>query len=68
MGVEPAAKGPAITRDNPGQTDLARESPLAQPDDAGPRNTLRRSLSVGRAGESGAELPGLCSGRPTNAG
>ena len=27
MGVRPAAKGPAINRDDPGQTDLARESP-----------------------------------------
>ena len=68
MGVKSAAKGPAINRDDPEQADPARESPLAQPDDAQPRNTLRRRVSVGRAGESGAELPGLCSRHPTNAG
>ena len=68
MGVKPAAKGPAINRHESGQGDLARDSPLAQPDDARPRNKLRRRLSVGRAGESGAELPGLCSGHQTNAG
>ena len=68
MGVKAAAKGPAINRDDPGPANLARESPLAQPEDAPPRNTLRRRLSVRRAGESRAELPGLCSGHPTNAG
>ena len=31
MGVKPAAKGPAISRDDPGQADLARESPPHNP-------------------------------------
>ena len=68
MDVEPTATGPAINRDDPGQANLAREDPLAQPDNARPRNTLRQRLSVGRAGEGGVKLPGLCSGHPTNAG
>ena len=68
MGFKPAAEGPAIKRDDPGQADLARESLLAQPDNARPRNTLRRRLLVRRASESSAELPSLCSGHPTNEG
>ena len=68
MGVTPAAKSPVMNRDDPRQAGLALGSPLTQPDDGRPRNTFCRSLSVGRAGESGAELPGLCSGHPTNAG
>ena len=31
MGVKPATKGPAISRDDPGQADLARESPPRVP-------------------------------------
>ena len=66
MGVKSAAKGPAINCKDPGQADPARGSPLAPPDDARPRNTLCRRLSVGRAGGSGAKLPGLCSGHQMN--
>ena len=68
MDVKAAATGPAINRADPGQADLARERPLPQPDNARPRNTLRRRPSVGRAGENGVELPGLCSGHQRNAG
>ena len=45
-----------LSRDDPGQPDLARESC--------PRNTLHRRLSIGRAGESGTGLPDFCSGHP----
>ena len=31
MGVKPATKGPAISRDGPGQADLTRESPSQNP-------------------------------------
>ena len=62
MGVKPAAKRPAIDRDNPRQADLERESPLAQPNDARPRNTLLPRLLVGRAGDSGTELPAYAAG------
>ena len=68
MDVKPAATGPAMNREDPGQADLPQEDPLVQADNARPRNTLHKRLSVGRAGESGVELPGLCSGHPTNAG
>ena len=68
MDVKQAATGPAINRDNPWQANLARESPLAQPDNAPPRNTLCRRVSVAGAGKSGGDLPGLCSGHATNAG
>ena len=68
MDVKPAATGPAINGNDLEQADLARENPLAQPDNAQPGNTLHQRLSVGPAGESGVELPGLCSGHATNAG
>ena len=64
MGVKPGAKEPAISCDNPGQTDLARESPTASTDDALSRNTPRRRLLIGRTGESGTGLPDFCSGHP----
>ena len=67
MDVKPAATGPSISRDDPRQADLARENFLARPDNAQPRNTLRQRLLVRRANERGVELPGLCSGHPTNA-
>ena len=44
MDVKPAATGPAMNCDDPGQPDLARENPVAQPDNARPRNTLRQRL------------------------
>ena len=68
MDVKPAATGPAINRDHPRQAGLAQENPLVQPGNARPRNTLHQRLSVGRASESGVELPDLCTGPPTNAG
>ena len=68
MDVKPAATGPAINRDDPRQADFAQENPLVQLDNARPHNTLHQRLLVGRASESGVELPGLCSGHPTNAG
>ena len=68
MDVKPAATGPAINRVDPGQADLAQENPLVQADNRRPRNTLHQRLSVGGAGESGVELPGLCSEHTTNAG
>ena len=68
MDVNPAATGPAIKCDDPGQAGLAQKNPLVQPDNARPRNTLHQHLSVGHASESGVELPGLCNGHPTNAG
>ena len=68
MDFKPAPAGPAVNRDDPRQADLPREDPLVQPDNAGPHNTLHQRLSVGRAGEKGVELPGSCSGHPTNAG
>ena len=64
MGVKPAAKGPAISRDHPGQANLAREGPPASTDDAQPRSTSRRRLSIGRTGESGTGLRDFCSGHP----
>ena len=68
MDLRPAATGLAINCDDSGQAGLARENPLAQLDNARPRNTLCQRLSLGRAGESGVERPVLCSGHPTNAG
>ena len=32
MDVKPAAAGPAVNRDDPGQANLAQEDPLVQPD------------------------------------
>ena len=58
MDVKPAAAGPVVNRDDPRQADLAQEDPLAQPDNARPRNTLHQRPSIGRAGEKGVELPG----------
>ena len=68
MDVKPAATGPALNRDDPGQARLAQLNALLQRDNARPRNTLHQRLSVGCSRESGVELPGLCSGHPTNAG
>ena len=68
MDVKPAATRPAIDPNDPGQADLAQENPLVQADNAQQRNTPHQCLSVRRAGESGVELPGLCSRYQTNAG
>ena len=68
MDVKLAATGTAINRDDPRQANLAQENPLVQPDNALLRNTLQQRLSVRRASKSGVELPGICSGHPTNAG
>ena len=68
MGVKPAAKGPAINRDDPGQADLAQESPLAQPDDARPRNTYQRLMQRARnkCGLALAILQPMLSSKSTN--
>ena len=42
MDVKPAAAGPAVNRNDPGQADLTQEDPLVQPDNTRTRNTLRR--------------------------
>ena len=68
MDVKPASAGLAVDRDDSRQANLAREDPLVQPDNARLRNTLHQRLSVRRAGEKGIELPGSCSGHPTNTG
>ena len=68
MEVKPAAAEPAVTHDNPRQADLPQEDPLVRPDNARPRNTLHQRLSLGHAGGTGVDLPGTCSGHPTNMG
>ena len=64
MGVKPVAEGPAISRDKPGQANLAREAPPAKTYDARLRSAPRRRLSIGRTGKSGTGLPNFCSERP----
>ena len=68
MDVKPADAEPAVNRDDPRQADLAHEDPPVQPDNARPRYTLYQRLSVGHAGGKPVELPGTCSGHPTNTG
>ena len=68
MNVKPAAAEPAVNRDNPRQADFAQEDPLVQRDNARPRNKLHQCLSVGHARGKGVDVPGTCSGHPTNKG
>ena len=68
MGVKPAAKGPAINRDNPRQANLARESRRAQPDDVGPCNTVHRLMqrAPNKCGLALAALQPVLSSTSTN--
>ena len=68
MDVKPAAAEPTVNRDDPRQADPAQEDPLVHHDNVRPRNTLHQRMSVGHASEKGVELPGSCSGHPTNTG
>ena len=64
MGVTPAAKGRAISRDDPGQADLTQESPPYNPtmnDHATHCADACRSDAPARVAHG---LPDLCSGHP----
>ena len=62
MDVKPATVGPALSRDDLGQANLARRAPRKR--DAQPRSAPHGRLSIGRTGESCTGIPILYSGRP----
>ena len=60
MGVKPVAEGPPISRDDPGQTNLAPEGPPHNP------TTRGRAAQPANACRSGA-LATVALGNPTSA-
>ena len=68
MEVTPTAAEWAINHDDPERGNLAQKDPLAQPNNARPRNTLQQRLSVGHTSGKDVNLPGTCNGQPKSRG
>ena len=68
MDVTPTAAESATNHDDPRRANLAQKDPLAQPNNARPRNTLQQRLSIGHTSGEGVNLPGTGNGHPRSRG